>query len=555
MRVGAVNAALVVAFVSIVEAQDKRPMIAVKTFENPANQSQSTIGNALTDILITEIKSTGKFRVLERANVDELMKEMQFGNSDFAKSSTFAQKGQLLGAQYFLMGKVSNITFTERFEDKQVINLFGPNTVKRIYQQQADARVDFSLVDVATGESIISQAGESQMKNTSEISENPIWIGWQRTGRGTMEFTSTLFGKATVAAVKDIVRKLNALSTTINDVASESLLIKESERLTQAQGQVLGDEGGGLWILSVGSSSGLRKGDHLKLTRDNIVKDQSGKEIYRKSIEIGSMEITDVSQATASEARLIAANGGTAVGPKAGDIVRIDVDYARSLRGGSAPAAGASSPIVAMPTVGSSAGGGDARLETLIKRAESLQRDKFWSQALDVCKQASALSPGDARVLECEASAHYMMKDFVEGDESAEKLLQSGVSFSVPMAHYHSMSICSGNLTIQKGKLTFKGTKDGFEASASDLQGIQVHLLSKPKMIANEKAPDWGVLEILIRDGKHEEKFQLLPFGYGSHPNASGRNWATRYALEDNEAADAQKFEESLATLIKKFVK
>jgi curli biogenesis system outer membrane secretion channel CsgG len=73
-------------------AQESRPTIALKTFTNPANFSRSTIGNGLTEILTTELDNTGKFNVLERGNVDEITKEMDFANSDYAKNSSFAQK-------------------------------------------------------------------------------------------------------------------------------------------------------------------------------------------------------------------------------------------------------------------------------------------------------------------------------------------------------------------------------------------------------------------------------------------------------------------------------
>ncbi len=63
------------------------------------------------------------------------------------------------------------------------------------------------------------------------------------------------------------------------------------------KGKVAAEEGGGLWILGgIGSGNGLRVGDHLRIIHDNVIKDKAGKEVYRKPIEIGSMEVTDVSQ-------------------------------------------------------------------------------------------------------------------------------------------------------------------------------------------------------------------------------------------------------------------
>jgi hypothetical protein len=60
-----------------------------------------------------------------------------------------------------------------------------------------------------------------------------------------------------------------------------------------------------------------------------------------------------------------------------------------------------------------------------LKRADSYLSDRFWSQALDEYKRAAAISPNDSRVLRGEAASHYMMDDFIEGDETADKLLTS----------------------------------------------------------------------------------------------------------------------------------
>jgi hypothetical protein len=54
-------------------AQEAKPRIAIKTFENPVAYQNSTIGNALTEILTTELGKTGKYRIVERDAVAELM--------------------------------------------------------------------------------------------------------------------------------------------------------------------------------------------------------------------------------------------------------------------------------------------------------------------------------------------------------------------------------------------------------------------------------------------------------------------------------------------------
>lgn len=559
VEVNMTNRALAVALIlmctGVVFAQEKRPKVAIKTFQNPANYSNSTIGNGLTEILTTELQNTGKFDVLERGNVDELMKEMNFGNTEYAKGATFAQKGNLLGAQYMLMGKVTNFSYSEQQTVEQSQPLFGPRRSNLVYLQRADVRVDFRLIDVSTGETVLSQAGEAHNSNKSQVSENDAWRRCIL-GSITSELTSSLIGRTTAEAIKDIVRKLSALSTTVRERGTGEVLNASLEKLGGAKGQLLADEGGGLWIVGgVGNATGLRKGDRLQVTHENLIKDKSGKVVYRKPVHLGYMEVTDVSEADHAEARFVAnqAGGGS---PQANDLVSVDVDYARSLRGGAA----APSPATALPPAGTgttAAGNAGPRADEFIKRAESYMSDKFYSQALDQYNQAAAIDPNDPRALRGQAMAHYMMEDFVEGDASAEKLLQTGSELSVPIAHHHTLGICTGQLVIQKGKLAYKSDKsDGFEVTAADLSGVEVRNLPRPRIMVKEPEPNWPVLEIRIRDPKGKErKYDMLAVAYSKQQNPNGRNLASAFPMDESDLADLQKFENSMLNLIQKYVK
>lgn len=537
-------------------AQENRPKVAIKTFRNPSNYSRSTIGDGLTDMLTTELENTGKFDVLERSQVDELTKEIDFGSSGYGDKDTFAKKGNLLGAQYLLMGEVTNFSYTEqRGTPRNKVNLFGPNTIVIEYQRQADVRVDFRLVDVTTGETIISQAGEGHVTDTSEVSELGIW----RTiisGSGTFESSSSQIGKATTDAVKNIVQKLNSLSDIVSERGKEQNAHATRDRLSSAKGQVAAEEGGGLWILGgIGSANGLRVGDHLQLVHENVIKDKAGNVVYRKPVDIGSMEVTDVSQPDHAEARFIPnTTGGAAATPRVDDVVTVDLDYAEKLRGGGpSPATGGTSG----GGVNGSSDASSAQLEGTIKRADGYVRDQFWSQALDEYKQAAAINPNEPRVLQGEALSHYMLGDFIEGDDLTEKLLQGGGSFSFPIAHYHAMGTCTGELVIQRSKLTFSGGKgDGFDVTPQGLAGVEVRKISKG-MMANEKIPDLPIIDIRWRDsGGHEKDYQMLPYMYSKQQQLlSGKNFASAFPMGDSDVQEMQKFEESMAALINKYVK
>ena len=532
-------------------AQENRPKVAIKTFENPANYSRSTIGNGLTEILTTELENTGKFNVLERTNIDEVTKELNFANSEDANKSSFAPKGNLLGAQYLLMGKVTNFSYSEQGQRKQKVNLLGPNTIVVIFQQRADVRVDFRLIDVATGETTLSQAGEAHATATSEVSEMGLF---QRViaGSGTFEPTSSLIGRASTDAVKDLVRKLNSLSATISDRGTENSLKASFEKLSSVKGTIAAEEGGGLWILSgLGSAVGLKVGDHLLLVHENVVKDKSGNVVYRKPVNAGSMEVTDVSQPDHAEARFIPDANAPGKGPQVNDVATVDLEFAKTLRGAS------SSPSVAASSTGSNvSSSSNDQLTPILNRADSYVHDRFWSQALDEYKKASAINANDVRVLSGEAISHYALGDFLEGDELADRLMQSGGSITFPIAHYHGMGLCTGQLVIQKGKLAYSGGNgDAFDVSGAAVSEVQVRKISKG-MMANEKIPDLPVMSIHFRDsGGHEKDYQMLPYMYSKDASTNGKNLGSAFPMGDSDIRDTQKFEDSMTALIQKYVK
>jgi hypothetical protein len=118
------------------------------------------------------------------------------------------------------------------------------------------------------------------------------------------------------------------------------------------------------------------------------------------------------------------------------------------------------------------------------------------------------------------------------------------------------MGLCTGELKIQRGRLTYTSEKgDGFDVDAQGLGGIEVKKISKG-MMANEKLPDWPMMNIRFRDsGGHEKDYQMLPYGYSKEQTLSGKNLASGFPMGDSDVQEMQKFEESTVVLINKYVK
>jgi hypothetical protein len=62
---------------------------------------------AVSEILRTEIGSTGAFNVIERAQLDKVMTEQKFSSSELVDAKNAVKIGNLVGAKYVMVGSIS----------------------------------------------------------------------------------------------------------------------------------------------------------------------------------------------------------------------------------------------------------------------------------------------------------------------------------------------------------------------------------------------------------------------------------------------------------------
>jgi TolB-like protein len=89
-------------------AQDSRPTVAVMYFGNgaigKANEELAPLTKGIADMLITELSANPAVRVLERDQLEQLMKEQELGSSGRVDRETAARLGKILGAHHMIFG-------------------------------------------------------------------------------------------------------------------------------------------------------------------------------------------------------------------------------------------------------------------------------------------------------------------------------------------------------------------------------------------------------------------------------------------------------------------
>lgn len=219
-------------------ANPSRPTVAVMDYQFGTLQKwwegDWNVGKGVSDMLLDELLASGGLRLLERSQIDAVLKEQDLAKSDRAESSASpdAQTGKVIRARYFITGSVTK--FGGEDKDLGIGGLIGAFTGKP-YLAMADvatkkttAHVELStrVIDTTTGEIIIAVRSKGESKRRGMLLGG-LGAGKGKVAGGSIEmgssnFRDTILGEATAAAVKDAAAKLVAALSMANGESSSS---------------------------------------------------------------------------------------------------------------------------------------------------------------------------------------------------------------------------------------------------------------------------------------------------------------------------------------------
>lgn len=146
------------------------------------DKDNDPMGKQALDILSTKLAASGKFLLLERNDLAQLLDEAN-------KNGMSAQ--QMIGADYVIIGSITEFGRKTTSQSK----VFSSSKT-----QTVEAAVSLRLVDVATGQIIYSEEG----KGEAEITTKTSFVG---TG-GHAGYDATLSDKAISAAINQLVENI-----------------------------------------------------------------------------------------------------------------------------------------------------------------------------------------------------------------------------------------------------------------------------------------------------------------------------------------------------------
>jgi curli biogenesis system outer membrane secretion channel CsgG len=305
IKASVTGAVLVLLFGIAAQAQESghKPVIGVRTFENPPNYYNSTVGTGLTDLFITRLMKTGRYRIVERDGIDDLIDEIELSQSNYGEKESIARKGHFKGLEYLFIAKVSNFGDTQRSLGTEAFSyptVFGSLGVRK---SEAYVRIDFRIVDAITREIVYSGYGEGLDKTKGIRVSGGGYGSGGAIDVSSQSFLESQIGRATIKAIEQAIQTMdnNLLGRGTSGAAALSRKEQANSQslqmsLASAPGKILAVASGKVAIVSLGRRNGIRDGETLNVFEVKHIRDSRGSIVYTDERPIGLLRVTEVKE-------------------------------------------------------------------------------------------------------------------------------------------------------------------------------------------------------------------------------------------------------------------
>ncbi len=287
---------------------------AVMTSVQSIFGTQVNIGQGINAMMTKRVQQDGRFTVVERRKVNNVMNEQDFDASNRVKRGTGARVGQIRGADLTLMGDI--VVFGR--DDRHVGGAAGGGTFGAAaaiggYKNDNKAVVvlDFRLVDVETSEVVATGEARGESKRSSKGFGAAFLAGGVFGGgainMNSANFAETIIGEATMDAVNKLAEQLH--SANLSGGASDRTLELDA-RVADVMGPSI--------TINAGTAAGLQVGQTFTVFhKGREIKDPTTGEVLDvQTTPIGQLTLTVVRD------RIAVGNFNGSTAPVVGDVVR-----------------------------------------------------------------------------------------------------------------------------------------------------------------------------------------------------------------------------------------
>ena len=244
------------------------------------------VGGGIAAMLTDALKESGRFIVVERAQIAQILAEQELGGQQLLHQGSGPQMGKIIGAEWFLHLSITEFGMQDSgggvsvgYSGRVNNRLFGNRLLGGgVSPQWANGKV-------AMDTRVVS-AEDSEVKHTITVEEKITKRGFdmnvavEEVSFGGNHFSKSPLGAATRRMVTRTVQRLAE--------------ILDKEPWT---GRVVEVDTGEVYI-NAGKESGVKVGDRFNVTRvtKTFTDPQTGRLLGRRTSELGTVEITGVEE-------------------------------------------------------------------------------------------------------------------------------------------------------------------------------------------------------------------------------------------------------------------
>jgi curli biogenesis system outer membrane secretion channel CsgG len=271
----ALSLTLLLILVAIAPAQTPKALkkrVAVFAFEDKTDHSWhwwtgQPVGQGMADMLVTELVKSGKYKVIERQEIEKILSEQKMGQTGLVTPESAAKVGQLLGVELAVIGSVTEFGH-KKSDTGGRIKGFGLG----VSSTAASVGIDVRFINTNTGEILAADnVREEESKKGLSVSTPQVDFKNQN------DFDESVVGKATRKAVQKIMIMLDDKSATI-PWEGKIVIVK-----------------GNTVIINAGAEAGIQVGDVFDVYSkgEDLVDPDTGLSLGSLDSKIGSIQVTN----------------------------------------------------------------------------------------------------------------------------------------------------------------------------------------------------------------------------------------------------------------------
>ena len=236
-----------------VEAQDAGPVIVVRTAENPADYHSATLGNALADMLVGSLSSTGTLTIVDARH---------------------PYRGP---ATLYVSAKVTDFRYQER-----AIQSPASGDVA-MYEQSTTVRIDVTAVD-DLDQMVFTEAVDHSETTTSATAMRGGYEYLLSSSVSMLDMTNSIMGRATAMAGELAVDRVTRYLEILGPPARAADTV---------EGQVIAIVAANSGLIDKGRAAGIRERDELDVLRGQPITNDAGTVVFTRRVNVGMATVTE----------------------------------------------------------------------------------------------------------------------------------------------------------------------------------------------------------------------------------------------------------------------